>query len=146
MKARTTATFVRPFRVPSHNELLPAGKYEVEIEVAPPSEYRDPAEWRASVLIHLQPTVASPGLSRTLTVPLTELERAQQEDRLSGTPLAEFLLEELLSDPMVRTVMASDGVTESEIRRLYSNCTPAPAEASEASATFRNAHKSEGTR
>jgi hypothetical protein len=72
------------------------------------------------VLIHLQPKDASPGLARTLTIPLADLEQAQAEDQLSGPPLAQFLLDELLADPMVRLFMASDDVTEHDIRRLYS--------------------------
>ena len=91
----------------------------LETELEAPSGFPDPESWKASVLIHLHPKTASPGLARTLTVPLADLERAQAEDRLSGAPLAEFLLDELLADPMVRLVMASDGVTEDDIRRLY---------------------------
>jgi hypothetical protein len=124
VKARTTAVFVRPFRIPGLDEELPAGEYALETELEPPSGFPDPESWRASVLIHLHPKDASPGLARTLTVPLADLERAEAEDRLSGRPLAEFLLDELLADPMVRLFMASDGITEDEMRRLHSCRTP----------------------
>ena len=120
VKARTTAVFARAFRVPGLNEVLPAGEYVVETELEAPSGFPDPESWKASVLIHLHPKTASPGLVRTLTVPLADLESALAEDRLSGSPLAEFRLDELLADPMVRLVMTSDGVTEDQIRRLYS--------------------------
>jgi hypothetical protein len=120
VKARTTAVFVRPFRVAGLNELLPAGEYVLETELEAPSNFPDPQSWKASVMIHLRPKTESPGLERTLTLPLAEVERAQEEDRLSGAPLVEFLLDELLADPMTRLVMASDGVTEDQIRRLYS--------------------------
>jgi hypothetical protein len=120
VKARTTAVFVRAFRVPGLEELLPAGEYVLETELEAPFNFPDPQSWQASVLIHLRPKTESPGLARTLTVPLADLERAQAEDRLSGAPLTEFLLDELLADPMIRLVMASDGITEDQIRRLYS--------------------------
>jgi hypothetical protein len=120
VKARTTAIFARAFRVPGLDELLPAGEYVLETELQAPSGFPDPQSWKASVLIHLHSKTESPGLARTLTVPLADLERAQAEDRLSGAPLAEFLLDQLLADPMIRLVMASDGVTEDQIRRLYS--------------------------
>jgi hypothetical protein len=119
VKARTTTVFVRPFRVPGFDGLLPAGEYLLETELEAPSGFPDPESWKASVLIHLHPKGASPGLARTVTVPLTDLERAQAEDSLSGAPLAEFLLDELLADPMVRLFMASDDVSEDDIRRLY---------------------------
>ena len=38
-------------------------------------------------------------------------------DKLSGQPLADFVLEELLVDPMVRLFMERDGVTENDLRR-----------------------------
>jgi hypothetical protein len=87
--------------------VLPAGEYTVE--------HRG-----ASVLIELHATSASPGLARTLTIPLADLERALAENLLSGEPLADFLLDELLADPLVRLVMASDHVTEEQMRHLYS--------------------------
>ena len=34
--------------------------------------------------------------------------------------------DELLADPMVRLFMASDGITEDEMRRLYSRRPPGP--------------------
>lgn len=37
-----------------------------------------------------------------------------------GQPLADFVLEEMLADPMVRLFMKSDGVTEDDMRRLHS--------------------------
>lgn len=126
VKARTSAVFVRPFRIPGFDEELPPGEYALETELHPPSGFPDPESWKASVLIHLHPKDASPALARTLTVPLADLERAEAEDRLTGRPLAEFLLDELLADPMVRLFMASDGVTEEEIRRVYSRRPPSP--------------------
>jgi hypothetical protein len=126
VKARTSAVFVRSFRIPGFDEELPPGEYLIETELHPPSGLPEPESWKASVLIHLHPKDASPALARTLTVPLADLERAEAEDRLSGRPLAEFLLDELLADPMVRLVMASDGVTEEEMRRLYSRRPPSP--------------------
>jgi hypothetical protein len=126
VNVRTTVVFARAFHVPGLDEWLPAGEYHVETELEAPSGFPDPESWKASVLIHLHPKTASPGLARTLTVPLADLERAQAEDRLSGAPLAEFLLDELLADPMVRLVMASDGVTEDHIRRLYSDLRAGP--------------------
>lgn len=126
VKARTIAVFVRPFRIPGLEEELPAGEYELETEVEPPFGFPDPESWRASVLIRLQPKAGTPGPGRSVTVPLADLERAEAEDRLAGPPLAEFLLDELLADPMVRLFMASDGITEAEMRRLHSRPGAAP--------------------
>jgi len=50
---------------------------------------------------------------------LTDWEEALAKDKLSGQPLADFVLEERLADPMVRLFMKSDGVTEDELRRMH---------------------------
>ena len=68
--------------------------------------------------MQLHPTPGSPGLSRTLTISLADLEHALAKDKLSGKPLTDFVLEEMLVDPMVRLFMQSDGVTEEDLRRL----------------------------
>ena len=122
----TTAVFARPFVVPGLDEVLPAGEYRVEAEIPAPSGLADPEAWKASVLVHLHPTPGSPGLARTLTLPLQDLERALARDKLSGQPLADFFLEEMLADPMVRLFMQSDGVSEEHVRRLHSGSRARP--------------------
>jgi hypothetical protein len=92
----------------------------VHTELRAPLGFSDPQRWKASVLVHLHPTPGSPGLARTLTVPLEDLEHALARDKLSGQPLADVFLEEMLADPMVRLVMESDGVTEDDLRQLHS--------------------------
>lgn len=115
--AKTIAVFSRPFVVPGLDEVLPAGEYRLEAEMRVPS---DPEGWKASVLVRLHPTPGSPGLARALTIPLEDLDRALAQDKLSGRPLADFLLEQLLADPMVRLFMESDGVSEQDMRRSHS--------------------------
>lgn len=118
-RIRTTAVFLRPFSLESFDEVLPAGDYEIETELLDPVDWIEPGNWTASVLVHLQPRASHPGLSRTLTVPLTELEDAIAKDKLSGKALTDFFLERMLADPMICLVMQADGVSEEEIRGLY---------------------------
>ncbi len=120
LRIRTTAVFLQPFELVSFDEVLPAGEYEIETELLEPVDWIEPGKWTASVLVHLQPRASHPGLSRTLTVPLTELEDAIAKDKLSGKALTDYFLEEMLSDPMVCLVMQADGVSEDEMRGLYS--------------------------
>ena len=120
VKKRVSAVFARPFRIPGLDETLPPGEYALDAEIAAPAGHPDPAGWKASVLIHLLPQPASPALARTLTVPLADLERALAENLRSAAPPARVGLDELLADPMVRLFMASDGVTEDQIRGLCS--------------------------
>ena len=122
----TTAVFARPFVVPGLDEVLPAGEYRVQAELRAPSGLADPEAWKASVLVHLHPTPGSPGLARTLTLPLQDLEHALARDKLSGQSLADFFLEEMLADPMVRLFMQSDGVSEAHVRRLHSGSRARP--------------------
>jgi len=115
----STAIFLREFKVPGLSEVLPRGEYVVQVELEAPPGHADPKRWKASVLVALHPTPGSPGLSRTMTISLADLEHALAKDKLSGRPLADFVLEEMLADPMVRLFMKSDGVTEEDMRRLH---------------------------
>jgi hypothetical protein len=120
LTTKTLAVFARPFTVPGFGETLPAGEYEIETELASPPDHLHPAAWKASVLVKLHPQTSHPGLARTLTVSLADLEHARARDKLSGKELSDFFLEEMLADPMVRLVMEADGVSETQLRHLYS--------------------------
>jgi hypothetical protein len=109
---KTTAVFLRPFQLPSFNETLPPGEYEIETQLLEPVDWIEPGTWTSSVLVRLHPRASHPGLSRTLTVPLAELEHAVAKDKLTGKALTDFFLEEMLADPMIRLVMQADGVAE----------------------------------
>lgn len=117
---KTTALFLQPFQLPGFNETLPPGEYVIETELLGPADWIDPGTWTSSVLVHLHPRISHPGLERTLTVPLSDLQHAVARDKLTGKALADYFLEEMLSDPMIRLVMQADGVAEAELRALYS--------------------------
>jgi hypothetical protein len=117
---KTTAVFLQPFQLPSFNETLPPGEYEIETQLLEPVDWIEPGTWTSSVLVHLHPRATHPGLGRTLTVPLTELETAVAKDKLTGKALMDYFLEEMLADPMTRLVMQADGVDESELRDFHS--------------------------
>ena len=116
---KTIAVFLRPFQLPSFNETLPPGEYEIETQPLASVELIEPDTWTSSVLVRLHPRASHPGLSRTLTVPLSELDHAVAKDKLTGKALTDFFLEEMLSDPMIRLVMQADGVAETDLRDLY---------------------------
>lgn len=120
LTSKTIAVFSRPFTVTGFDETLPAGEYEIETEVAPPPDQRDPAAWKASVLVKLHPGISHPGLARTLTVSLADLDQARARDKLTGRKLSDFSLEEMLADPMVQLVMKADKISEAHLRHLYS--------------------------
>ncbi|MCU9848964.1 hypothetical protein OEZ60_13215 [Defluviimonas sp. WL0024] len=127
LTSKTVAVFSRPFSVPGFAETLPAGEYEIETELASPPDQQDPAAWKASVLVKLHPRASHPGLARTLTVSLADLDHARARDKLTGRALSDFFLEEMLADPMIRLVMKADGVSEAHLRNLYSGLgTPDP--------------------
>ena len=120
LTSKTVAVFARPFTVQGFAETLPAGEYEIETELVTPPDQQDPAAWKASVLVKLHPRTSHPGLARTLTVSLTDLDYARAKDKLTGRALSDFFLEEMLADPMVRLVMEADGVSVAHLRHLYS--------------------------
>ncbi len=117
---KTVAVFSRPFNIPGFAEILPAGEYEIETELVSPPDRKDPETWKASVMVKLHPRATHPGLVRTLTVSLADLDHARARDKLTGRALSDFFVEEMLSDPMVRLVMEADGVSEAHLRHLYS--------------------------
>lgn len=119
LTSKTVAVFARPFTVPGFTETLPAGEYEIETELVSPPDQKDPEAWKASVLVKLHPRTSHPGLARTLTVSLADLDYARARDKLTGKALSDFFLEEMLADPMVRLVMEADGVSEAHVRSLY---------------------------
>ncbi|AXI57008.1 hypothetical protein SuNHUV7_27120 (plasmid) [Pseudoseohaeicola sp. NH-UV-7] len=121
MTSKTVAVFARPFTVPGFTETLPAGEYEIETELVSPPNQQDPEAWKASVLVKLHPQISHPGLARTLTVSLADLDYARARDKLTGKALSDFFLEQMLADPMVRLVMKADGVSEAHLRHLYSD-------------------------
>ncbi|NKX44463.1 hypothetical protein [Roseicyclus persicicus] len=144
LTSKTVAVFTRPFTVPGFAETLPAGEYEIETELASPPDQRDPGAWKASVLVRLHPRVSHPGLVRTLTVSLADLDHARARDKLTGRALSDFFLEEMLADPMVRLVMKADGVSEAQLRNLYSgHGTPDPDLAAPSSGTTAQAMRDE---
>lgn len=127
LTSKTIAVFSRPFTVPGFAETLPAGEYEIETELVSPPDQQDPEAWNASVFVKLHPRISHPGLARTLTVSLADLDHARARDKLTGRALSDFFLEEMLADPMVRLVMQADGVSEAHLRHLYSwRGTPGP--------------------
>ena len=95
LTSKTVAVFARPFTVQGFAETLPAGEYEIETELVTPPDQQDPAAWKASVLVKLHPRTSHPGLARTLTVSLTDLDYARAKDKLTGRALSDFFLEEM---------------------------------------------------
>lgn len=116
---RATISFQRPFSLPGLDEMLSEGDYEVEVELSAPSGHLDPVSWKASVVVRLHPRASHPGLERSLTVSLIDLDLAHAKDKMSGKDLTDLLLEDMLADPMIRLVMLADGVSEAEVRRVY---------------------------
>lgn len=118
---QSVAVFSNPFTIPSFNETLPAGEYDIETELSSPPDHQHPEMWKASVIVTLHQRESHPGLARALTVSLADLDDARAKDKMTGKELADFFLEEMLSDPMVQLVMEADGVSERQLRYLYSN-------------------------
>ncbi len=121
-KIMAVVVFDRPFNMPGFDETLPAGEYDIEteLELASPPDHRDPEAWKASVMIHLLPRASHPGLIRGLLVSLVDFDNARARDKLTGKQVSEVLLDEMLADPMVQLVMRADGVSEGQLRHLYS--------------------------
>lgn len=128
---KTIAVFAQPFSVPGFDETLPAGAYEIETEHFPPPGQLDPDAWRASVMVKLHTRKSHPGLERILTVSLVDLDRARARDKVTGKTLTDVFLDDMLCDPLVLLVMQADGVSEAQLRHLYSGSCTGQAERNE---------------
>ncbi|MEL7516702.1 MAG: hypothetical protein AAGK03_19010 [Pseudomonadota bacterium] len=128
--AKTIAVFDQPFKLPGFDEMLPAGEYDIETELASPPDHKDPQAWKASVVVHLHPR---------LSVSLADLDHARAKDKLSGKDLSQVFLEDMLADPMVQLVMQADGVSEAQLRHLYSGTRTAQTDMDDAEAETENA-------
>ncbi|KNG91952.1 hypothetical protein [Pseudaestuariivita atlantica] len=117
---KSVVVFDRPYKMPGFDETLPAGEYGIETELASPPDHRDPEAWKASVMIHLLPRVSHPGLTRSLLASLVDLDKARARDKLTRKQLSDVFFEEMLADPMEQLVMRADGVSEAQLRHLYS--------------------------
>ena len=137
--SKTVAVFDRPFKLPGFDETLPAGEYDIETELASPPDHKDPQAWKASVLVHLHARLSHPGLTRSLSVSLADLDHARAKDKLSGKDLSQVFLEDMLADPMVQLVMQADGVSEAHLRHLYSGSRAAQTDMDDADAEIENA-------
>jgi len=119
LTSRSVIFLSKPFRVPGHDETLPEGEYELETELHPAPAHQSPGSWKASVMVKLHPLASHPGLARTLTLSMADLDQAQARDKKTGTQLSTRFLEEMLADPMVQMVMEADGYSEMQLRHLY---------------------------
>lgn len=71
-------------------------------------------------MVKLHPRPSHPGLARSLTVSLADLDDVRAKDKLTGRALTDVFLQEMLADPMIRLVMEADGVSAAHMWHLYS--------------------------
>lgn len=81
---KTTVTFAQPFVLAGHEELLPAGTYEVETDEERLEGLSFHAYRRILTLIHLPTKLGHRGLARTLTIDPEALDAALRREALSG--------------------------------------------------------------
>lgn len=125
-KIRTIAIFHKPFKLPTLNETLPAGEYEIETEISDAVGVLSSPDWTTKVQVKLQPRAQYPGLSRTLTVALVDLQQAMAKDKQTNRDLVDYFLEEMLADPLIRLVMQADSVSDSEVRHYSAQARRVP--------------------
>lgn len=120
LSRKTIDVFDHPFSVPGFDETFPVVAYDLETEECAPRERLNPEVWKASFFVKLHTQTSHSGLTRVLVVSLSDLERARATDKASGKALTDFLLEEMLSDPLVLLVMPTDGVSDAQLYHLHS--------------------------
>ena len=79
--SKKTVTFRRPFVLGGFDEVLPAGRYDVETDEELLEGISFPVYRRILTLLHLHPKPGRPDLTETLTVDPNELDAALERDR-----------------------------------------------------------------
>jgi hypothetical protein len=141
-----TVTFTRPFVLSGFDQLLQAGAYRVETDEELLEGVSFPAYRRILTLLHLDVVPGQPGVTQTLTVDPKDLGAALERDgappqiprdlRASNSlidlpqPLGQTLeamppsrsepnLSDVISDPIVRSIMLSDRLSAAAVWRAF---------------------------
>ena len=86
--SKKTVTFAQPFTLGDDEEVFQPGTYDVETDEERLEGVSFEAYRRVQTLVHLPPTPATPGRSRTLTVDPDDLEAALARDAAGSTQTA----------------------------------------------------------
>lgn len=123
----TTVTFKSPFVLGDFDEVQPAGAYRVETDEDLLEGISFPAYRRTLTMIHLHPSPGHPGRTQMLDINPNDLDAALKRDQTAAALPADSEddgsmkarsndlepdLEEMMADPVVRSVMGSDGLSQ----------------------------------
>ena len=114
--SNTTVTFRKPFFIGGSDEILPAGVYRVESRNWFQSGKFLCDLLRPSALLELHLKPDCPGSAQILTISRSKLEATLECDHSPAAIPGEPDLDELMLEPIVRLVMRSDGLSESDVR------------------------------
>lgn len=123
----TSVTFKRPFVLGDFDEVQPAGAYRVETDEELLEFVSFPAYRRTLTMIHLHASPYHPGRTQMLDIDPNDLDAALTRDQAAAalpgeletgmgvdarSPGLEPDLDEMMADPIVRSVMRSDGLSQ----------------------------------
>jgi hypothetical protein len=125
---KTVAIFDRPFKLPGFDETLPSVEWDFETKFASQPDHMDLKAWKASVVVQLHKGEFHPGPTRSLSMSLVNLEHARTKHKLSGQDLSQIFFEDMLTDLILQRVMQADGVSEAQLRHLFSRSRKPPSD------------------
>ncbi|WP_158969356.1 hypothetical protein [Chachezhania sediminis] len=119
---KTSRVFQQPLKLNSALKIRPQGRYR--IEVRPPASAGLHTGLLPPVRMNVpprqsHPVQSQPGPSPIQTDPLKGQEQDPPRGERARNAETKTFLNEMLTDPLIRLVMAADGVSEAEIRMLY---------------------------
>jgi len=113
--------FKQPFALGEFDEVQPAGVYRVETDEELLEGVSFPAYRRTLTMIHLHASPHHPGRTQMLDINPKDLEAALERDNESSAPAEvrptnrEPNLQDLMADPILHSVMRSDGVSQAVV-------------------------------
>ena len=112
---------MRPFLLEGQVATLPAGAYRVDTKEGVFDGMVRAGHQRTSARNHLHGKPGTGGVAPTLTIfPREDSEMALTRAMSPAAPLAEPDLDEMMTEPVVRLVMHGDGISEADIRGVFS--------------------------
>lgn len=117
---KKTVTLKNAFKLKCFDEALPAGRYVIETNGCGSGHGSVTDKYIRSLILHLSPCAANPGLKRTLLVPFADLEDVLLKDQMTPKKSEDPFLEEMMADPFIHLIMQADGYSETEVRNLHS--------------------------
>lgn len=116
---KSVAFFLKPFRVPGSDSILPAGTYNITSTLRRPGYTDIPEPGKVSIRVRLRPRYPHRGQQHTFIMALTHRAGVGTKDMLSGNELAILFFNRMQPDPTVKLLMDPNKSADMQLQHLF---------------------------